>query len=74
MYPNFGLIMFCVFIVLLEDISVKKEIDKTENLNDGEGNISLNIGMQEVLASVFLICKRHFLEKTWLNYRLETRR
>ena len=28
MYPNFGLIMFCVFIVLLEDISVKKEIDK----------------------------------------------
>ena len=60
MYPNFGLIMFCVFIVLLEDISVKKEIDKT---NVGEGNISLNIGMQEVLASVFLICKRHFLEK-----------
>jgi hypothetical protein len=53
MYPNFGLIMFCVFIVLLEDISVKKEIDKTENLNVGEGNISLNIGMQEVLASVF---------------------
>lgn len=63
MYFNFGLIMFCVFIVLLEDISVKKEIDKTENLNVGEGNISLNIGMQEVLASVFLICKRHFLEK-----------
>lgn len=63
MYPNFGLIMFCVFIVLLEDISVKKEIDKTENLNVGEGNISLNIGMQEVLAFVFLICKRHFLEK-----------
>ena len=53
MYPNFGLIMFCVFIVLLEDISVKKEIDKTENLNVGEGNISLNIGMPEVLASVF---------------------
>ena len=53
MYPNLGLIMFCVFIVLLEDISVKKEIDKTENLNVGEGNISLNIGMQEVLASVF---------------------
>ena len=53
MYPNLGLIMFCVFIVLLEDISVKKEIDKTEKLNVGEGNISLNIGMQEVLASVF---------------------
>lgn len=64
MYPNFWLIMFCAFIVLLEDISVKKkEIDKTGNLNVGEGNISLNIGMQEVLASVFLICKRHFLEK-----------
>ena len=43
--------------------SKKKEIDKTGNLNVGEGNISLNIGMQEVLASVFLICKRHFLEK-----------
>lgn len=53
MYPNFWLIMFCAFIVLLEDISVKKEIDKTGNLNVGEGNISLNIGMQEVLASVF---------------------
>ena len=64
MYPNLGLIMFCVFIVLLEDISVKKEIDKTENLNVGEGNISLNIVMQEVLASAFLICKSHFLEKT----------
>ncbi len=66
MYPNFWLIMFCAFIVLLEDISVKKkkkEIDKTGNLNVGEGNISLNMGMQEVLASVFLICKRHFLEK-----------
>ena len=63
MYPNFWLIMFCAFIVLLEDISVKKEIDKTGNLNVGEGNISLNIGMQEVLASVFLKCKRHFLEK-----------
>ena len=50
-------------LLLLEDISVKKEIDKTENLNVGEGNISLNIGMQEVLAPVFLICKRHFLEK-----------
>lgn len=63
MHPNFWLIMFCAFIVLLKDISVKKEIDKTGNLNVGEGNISLNIVMQEVLASVFLICKRHFLEK-----------
>ena len=62
-YPNFWLRMLCAFIVLLEDISVKKEIDKTGNLNVGEWNISLNIGMQEVLASVFLICKRHFLEK-----------
>ena len=33
-------------------------------LDVGEGTISLNIVMQEVLASVFfLICKRHFLEK-----------
>lgn len=32
-------------------------------LDVGEGTIGLNIVMQEVLASVFLICKRHFLEK-----------
>jgi hypothetical protein len=55
--------VLCFYSFAGRYISKKKEIDKTGNLNVGEGNISLNIGMQEVLASVFLICKRHFLEK-----------
>lgn len=42
-------------------------LNKTGNSNDGEGNISLNIAMQEVLASLFLICKSHFLEKNLIE-------